>query len=307
MQARLARDGWSNCNVQESRTNVHDASWRRSTSVTVPSAYDSNLVANITYKATCIAFRWKTIQKTISSTINLPAIECNPSTFVPKIWKSALNTVKMSKLITVFGATGNQGGSVIKHILADPTLSKAFTIRGITRDVSKPAAQALADQGVELRAVSNLHCLNELQTDMIQADLSDKSSVTEALEGSDTVFLVTNYWESASYDVEFEQGKNVADACKELGVKHLIFSSLLHVGKVTNSRLTHVPHFESKADVEEYIKKIGVPASFYLPGYFMSNFNQSIQKGEDGSLSFGFPVGKDSKFPLIDVAQDTGK
>lgn len=60
----------------------------------------------------------------------------------------------MSKLITVFGATGNQGGSVIKHILADSTLSKIFKIRGITRDTSKPAAQALAKQGVELKAVS---------------------------------------------------------------------------------------------------------------------------------------------------------
>lgn len=63
----------------------------------------------------------------------------------------------MSKLITVFGATGNQGGSVIKHILADSTLSKTFKIRGITRDTSKPAAQVLAKQGVELKSVSSLN------------------------------------------------------------------------------------------------------------------------------------------------------
>ena len=62
----------------------------------------------------------------------------------------------MSKLITVFGATGNQGGSVIKNILADSTLSKTFKIRGITRDISKPAAQALAKKGVELKTVSIL-------------------------------------------------------------------------------------------------------------------------------------------------------
>ena len=59
----------------------------------------------------------------------------------------------MSKIITVFGATGNQGGSVIKHVLADPTLSKEFKIRAITRDSSKPAAKALADKGVELKNV----------------------------------------------------------------------------------------------------------------------------------------------------------
>ncbi|KZM20787.1 uncharacterized protein EKO05_0002647 [Ascochyta rabiei] len=197
----------------------------------------------------------------------------------------------MSRILTVFGATGNQGGSVIKHILADPVLFKTFKIRGITRDISKPAAQALANQGVDMKA----------------ADLSSKSSVTEALQGSDTVFLVTNYWESAKYDVEFSQGKNVADAAKEVGVQHLIFSSLLHVGKVTEGRLSHVPHFEAKADIEQYIKASGVPASFYLPGYFMSNFHMMVQKGEDGSLSLALPVGKDAKFPLIDAAEDTGK
>lgn len=59
----------------------------------------------------------------------------------------------MSKILTVFGATGNQGGSVIKAVLADPVLSKEFRIRGITRDASKPAAQALAAKGVEVVSV----------------------------------------------------------------------------------------------------------------------------------------------------------
>lgn len=60
----------------------------------------------------------------------------------------------MSKILTVFGATGNQGGSVINAVLADPALSKEFKIRGITRDKSKPAAKALADRGVEMVVVS---------------------------------------------------------------------------------------------------------------------------------------------------------
>ncbi|OJD38690.1 family transcriptional regulator [Diplodia corticola] len=199
----------------------------------------------------------------------------------------------MSKLITVFGATGNQGGSVIKHILADPVLSKEFKVRGITRDASKPAAQALTKQGVEMKS----------------ADMNSKSSLTAAIHGSHTVFLVTNYWESVQYSVEVTQGKNVADAAADAGVQHLIFSTLLNVTKLTAGRLGHVPHFDGKADIADYIRhETNVPATFYLPGYFMSNFAQMLQKADDGkSYTLAFPVGKDAPFPLVDIAEDTGK
>ncbi|KAH7377353.1 NmrA family transcriptional regulator [Pyrenochaeta sp. MPI-SDFR-AT-0127] len=197
----------------------------------------------------------------------------------------------MSKLITVFGATGNQGGSVIQHLLADPSLSKEFKIRGVTRDVSKPAAQALSKKGVE----------------MVSADLNSKDSVKAALDGAHTVFLVTNYWESASKEMEVTQGKNVADVAKQLGVEHLIFSSLLHVTNTTNGRLPHIPHFDGKAEIEQYIRDSGIPSSFYLPGYFMSNLEQAIRKGEDGVYTFALPVSENAKFPLLDVKEDTGK
>jgi hypothetical protein len=119
--------------------------------------------------------------------------------------------------------------------------------------------------------------------------------------------LVTNYWESASSDTEITQGKNVADVSKDAGVQHLIFSSLLNVTKTSNGRLTHVPHFDSKADVEQYIRDSGVPATFYLPGYFMSNLETMIRPGQDGALTWALPVGKDARFPLIDIKSDTGK
>lgn len=197
----------------------------------------------------------------------------------------------MSKIITVFGATGNQGGSVITNILDDAQLSKEFKIRGITRDTSKPAAQELAKKGVEL----------------VVADLNSKDSLKTALKDSHTVFLVTNYWETANPDTERTQGKNVTDVAKEAGVQHLIFSSLLNVTEVTKGRLSHVPHFDSKSDVEQYIRDSGVPATFYLPSYFMSNLEQMLQKGEDGTLTWALPVSKESKFPLIDIKADTGK
>ncbi|KAF2140456.1 uncharacterized protein K452DRAFT_252099 [Aplosporella prunicola CBS 121167] len=197
----------------------------------------------------------------------------------------------MSKLITVFGATGNQGGSVIQHILSDSALSKEFKIRGITRDVSKPAAQSLAKKGVEMKT----------------ADLNSKASLHAVLDGAHTVFLVTNYWEAAQYDIEVQQGKNVADVAKDAGVQHLIFSSLLHVSKTTNGRLSHVPHFDGKADIEDYIRESGVPASFFLPGYFMSNYGSMLKKDEDGVYILAYPVSEDARFPLVDIAEDTGK
>jgi uncharacterized protein YbjT (DUF2867 family) len=152
----------------------------------------------------------------------------------------------MSKILTVFGATGNQGGSVIKSILADPVLSKEWKIRGVTRDTSKPAAQKLAQQGVEL----------------VSADMSSAEAARPAVTGAHTVFLVTNFWESMSRETEVAQGKAVTDACKEAGVKHIVFSSLRNVTEITNGRLPNVSHFDGKAEIEEYIRASGVPASF---------------------------------------------
>ncbi|PKX88347.1 NmrA/HSCARG family protein [Aspergillus novofumigatus IBT 16806] len=179
----------------------------------------------------------------------------------------------MSRLITVFGATGNQGGSVIDAILADPQLSKEF----------KKSAQELAKRGVEV----------------VTADLGSINSLTAALEGTHTVFLVTNYWETINADIEYSQGKNVADVSKAVGVSHLIFSSLHHVKEESKGRLTHVPHFDSKANVEKYIRASGVGCSFVLPGYYMSNFKQMLNRAEDGSYQLFYPVGKQAKFPCL--------
>ena len=104
----------------------------------------------------------------------------------------------MSKLLVIIGATGNQGGSVIKSILADPNASKQFKLRGVTRDVSKDAAKALTEQGVE----------------MVSADLDDKTSLVKAFEGAYGVYAVTDFWATMNKDAEVKQGKNMADAAK---------------------------------------------------------------------------------------------
>ncbi|KAL2843688.1 hypothetical protein BJY01DRAFT_264159 [Aspergillus pseudoustus] len=197
----------------------------------------------------------------------------------------------MSKILTVFGATGNQGGSVIKAILADPALSKEWKIRAVTRDPSKPAATSLAAQGVEI----------------VSADISSISVVLPAVKDAHTVFLVTNFWESMSRDTEVAQGKTVTDACKQAGVKHLIFSSLRNVNEISNGRLPNVTHFDGKAEIEDYIRASGVPGSFVLPGLFMSNFFQFFNKQGDTYI-LAWPVNIDkARVPLFDAAADTGK
>ncbi|THW32506.1 hypothetical protein D6D22_09595 [Aureobasidium pullulans] len=162
--------------------------------------------------------------------------------------------------------------------------------KAVTRDNSKPSAKALAEKGAEL----------------VNADLNSKESVPKIIQGSHTVFLVTNYWETMDPKVEVTQGKNVAHAAKEAGVSHIIFSSLLNVTEATNGRLVHVPHFDGKADIEKHIRSTGVPCIFMHPGYFMSNLTDMMQKGEDGSFTLAYPTSDEAKFPLFDAAQDTG-
>ncbi|KAJ5758382.1 hypothetical protein N7520_005538 [Penicillium odoratum] len=197
----------------------------------------------------------------------------------------------MTRLITVFGATGNQGGSVINAILAHPAASKDFKIRGITRDVSKPSAQALLKQGVEIKS----------------ADMDSVDSLRDALARSHIVLLVTTPgWGEGGAAIELTHGTNVANAAKEAGVEHIIYSSLLNVTETSSGRLTHVPHFDYKQKTEQYIRSTGVPATFVLPSYFMSNFAAfgMIRKGEDGVYSLAYPVADNAKFPLIDILKD---
>jgi len=198
-----------------------------------------------------------------------------------------------SKLVVVFGATGNQGGSVIEAILRDPKASSKFKLRGVTRDTSKPASQSLAAKGVE----------------MVAADLSDKSSLSEAIRGAYAVFAVTNYWDSMDADVETSQGKNLADVAKDADVQHFVWSTLPNVTKLTEGKLSKVYHFDSKAKVEDHIKSIGLPATFFLPGFYMSNIPGTLLHRDDydGRWKFWLPTSRDALFPLIDVVADTGK
>ena len=140
--------------------------------------------------------------------------------------------------------------------------------------------------------------------------MSSKASLIDVIRGSHSVFLLTTPMLGVTgSDTELNQGKNVTDVAKEAGVQHLIFSSLLNVTETSGGRLTNVPHFDQKAQVEQYIRSTGIPATFVLPGSFMSNYTQfrQLQRGEDGVYTLCYPVSNEAKFPLIDIDNDMGK
>ncbi|XP_020836128.1 nmrA-like family domain-containing protein 1 [Phascolarctos cinereus] len=167
------------------------------------------------------------------------------------------------KVIAVFGATGSQGGSVARAILED----KDFSVRALTRDVTRPAALALRDLGAEV----------------VKCDLNDQEAVKGALKGAYGAFLLTTYWEDFSKEKEVQQGKIVADASKELGLKHVVYSGLENVKKLTKGKL-EVPHYDGKGEVEEYFWNLGVPmTSVRVPAYY-ENFLKGLKpvKASDG-------------------------
>lgn len=138
--------------------------------------------------------------------------------------------------------------------------------------------------------------------------MSSPSSLHDAVKGSHTVFLVTNFWESMNKDTEVAQGKAVADASKETGVKHLIFSSLRSISEVTGGKLPNVSHFEGKAEIEQYIRDSGVPSTFVLPGLFMQGLSGGMIKKRDDAYVLALPIDPEkAKIPVFDVEEDTGK
>ena len=198
----------------------------------------------------------------------------------------------MSKLLVVFGATGQQGGSLISTVLADPNLSKQYKIRAVTRDTSKPAAQTLKSKGVELA----------------QADADDKASLQQALKQAHTVFILTTTPDGAeAKEIEIKQGKLIADAAVAAGAQYLIFSSASPAKKISGK---DVDIFDAKADIEDYIRGLKVKSAFYHPGFFMENFRGNSQPratDEPGVYRIANIPANETRIPLLDTAADTGK
>lgn len=200
----------------------------------------------------------------------------------------------MTKLLVVFGATGQQGGSVIKCVLHDPELSRQYRIRAVTRDPSKPAAQALQQEGV----------------DLVQGDVDDAASIQKALENAHTVFAVTlTVYDDQIKTREIAQGKALADVAVAAGVQYFIYSTVPYAGRISNGKYQHVDQFDSKAEVEEYIRTLPLKSSFFAPGSFMQNFRSSLAPRPvgDGTYAISSFVKPQTQIPLIEVAADSGK
>ncbi|KAM7186384.1 hscarg protein [Rhypophila sp. PSN 637] len=197
------------------------------------------------------------------------------------------------KIITVFGATGAQGGSVADIFLTDPALTIDWTVRAVTRDIQKESSKDLAKRGAEV----------------VGADLNDAASIRKAIDGSTAVFAVTNYWESMDAAKEVTQGKALVDAAAASPtVKHFIWSSLLDIKKLSNGALPNVYHFDSKAAVESYARSLSnFSATFFMPGFYLSNLpGQSIRQFEpNGPWTLTLPIKDSAPMPYFDT-NDTG-
>jgi uncharacterized protein YbjT (DUF2867 family) len=180
------------------------------------------------------------------------------------------------RLIVVTGATGNQGGAVARSLL-----DRGFRVRALTRDPQKPEAQALTEQGAEA----------------VQGDMEDRSAMDRVLEGAYGIFSVQNFWETG-YDREVQQGKTVADAAKEAGVEHFVYSS---VGSAY--RETGIPHFDSKWEVEKHVREMGLPYTILRPVFFMQNWEMMREHILGGTLAQ--PLDPDKSFQQVAV-EDIG-
>jgi uncharacterized protein YbjT (DUF2867 family) len=203
------------------------------------------------------------------------------------------------KVIAVVGATGAQGGGLVRAILNDK--NGPFTARAITRNVDSDKAKALADAGAEV----------------VAADLDDVKSLRKAFESAHGAFCVTNFWEHFKPEKEISQARNMAQAAKDAGVKHVIWSTLEDTRNsipLSDDRMPtlmgkyKVPHFDGKGEANAIFSEIGVPTTFLVTSFYWENFiyfGMGPKKRADGKLAITLPLGN-KKLASI-ASEDIGK
>ncbi|KAM0789897.1 hypothetical protein ACM66B_006739 [Microbotryomycetes sp. NB124-2] len=200
---------------------------------------------------------------------------------------------KDGRSVIVVGSTGVQGSSLIAALSRS---DKSYRIFAVTRDTSKPAAQKLVQEGV----------------DLVQADVSTDDGVDGLFKQTgkdvDVLFGVTNFWEHMSKDKEVADGKRLVDKAKANGVKLFVWSGLEGVKDVTGGKIQHVEHFDGKHEVTEYAKQVGLPTIVVQAGFYASNFENIMQprKTEHG-LTFAYPFSPKTVLSMVDTQADYGK
>ncbi len=208
-------------------------------------------------------------------------------------------TDQPKRTLAVVGATGAQGGGLVRAILADR--GGGFAVRALTRKPGSEAARALESRGAEV----------------VQADLDDPASVERAFHGAYGAYCVTNFWEHFSPDREMEQARAMAEAAKKAELRHVVWSTLddtrEHVPLDDDRMPTlmgryKVPHFDAKGEADAFFREAGAPTTFLRTVFYWDNlihFGLGPKRGEDGVLRLTMPLA-DKKLPSIAV-EDIGK
>jgi uncharacterized protein YbjT (DUF2867 family) len=203
------------------------------------------------------------------------------------------------RIIAVVGATGAQGGGLVRAIANDK--DGAFAIRALTRRVDSEAARELAKSGAEV----------------VAADLDDVESLKKAFKGAYGAFCLTNFWEHFSPERELAQAKAQAEAAKHAGLQHVIWSTLEDTRRwvpLADNRMPtlmgkyKVPHFDAKGEANAEFISRGVPTTLFHTSFYWENliyFGAGPKKMEDGTLAITMPLA-DKKLPGIAVI-DIGK
>jgi uncharacterized protein YbjT (DUF2867 family) len=202
------------------------------------------------------------------------------------------------KIIAVVGATGAQGGGLVRAILNDA--GGSFTARALTRNVQSDKAKGLAKLGAEV----------------VVADVNDPESLKRAFAGAYGAYCVTFFWAHFSPEKEIAEATTMANAAKHAGVQHVIWSTLEDTRKwvpLSDNRMPtlmgkyKVPHFDAKGEANQLFTTLGLPTTFLLTSFYWDNlihFGMGPKKGPDGKLAFTLPMG-DKKLPGI-AAEDIG-
>ncbi|MGA9590891.1 MAG: NmrA/HSCARG family protein [Salegentibacter sp.] len=204
-----------------------------------------------------------------------------------------------TKIIAVVGATGSQGGGLARAILNDP--NGGFKVRAITRNASSEKAKELEKLGAEV----------------VEANLEDKESLIKAFKGAYGAYCVTFFWEHFSPEKEKANAKNMAEAAKEAGIQHVIWSTLEDTRQwvpLDDKRMPtlmekyKVPHFDAKGESDQYFVDSGIPYTLLLTSFYWDNFinfGMAPRKDQNGELAITFPMGN-KKLPGI-ASEDIGK